>query len=267
MTGYKAIFFDLDGTILTPEFTVPNEVLPCLESLKDKGFRVSIATGRSFENAAPFLEELSIKESAVFSNGAMFYDRDTEQLTLNDFIKKHDVQNLLPVLAKLNISFKLQTLAGHIYCDDPVKWGSNNFPNEKLFDSNDSSMVADVLKIILLCSPEKELVLRKSLTSENDFLLKNHIFRTGSQSSEIAPIEINKSIAIKKILKKWNISPQQTIGVGDQQNDYEMIRDMGFGVSVSNGFAGNHQISSLQIPPPEKGGIKFLTDHILKNLV
>ena len=56
--------------------------------------------------------------------------------------------------------------------------------------------------------------------------------------------------------------PEEVIAVGDQENDYEMIRDFGIGVLVGPGTEKLKQVMNFQVPYPEENGIENLRDWI-----
>lgn len=69
----KALFFDLDGTLLTSGKTVAPSTLTALSAMKKRGLRLFIATGRSPRLDMTLgwsADTLSLFDGGVFSNGA-----------------------------------------------------------------------------------------------------------------------------------------------------------------------------------------------------
>ncbi len=46
--------------------------------------------------------------------------------------------------------------------------------------------------------------------------------------------EVNKGLAIKELLKKYDISPEETMAFGDQWNDLEMLKFVKYGYLMGN---------------------------------
>ena len=46
--------------------------------------------------------------------------------------------------------------------------------------------------------------------------------------------EVNKGLAIKELLKKYEISPEETMAFGDQWNDLEMLKFVKYGYLMGN---------------------------------
>ena len=55
MDKIKAIFLDLDGTALTSEHTISENLKNKLNELEKKGVKIFIATGRTFTSESPFI--------------------------------------------------------------------------------------------------------------------------------------------------------------------------------------------------------------------
>jgi hydroxymethylpyrimidine pyrophosphatase-like HAD family hydrolase len=73
MTETKAVFFDLDGTLLTPTRGVAQSTRQALIDLRRNGILVGIATGRGPSFALALLEELDLN-FAVTYNGQYILD-------------------------------------------------------------------------------------------------------------------------------------------------------------------------------------------------
>ena len=70
-------------------------------------------------------------------------------------------------------------------------------------------------------------------TNYNDRL---HLYRSKDTYLEIASKEISKFSAIEFLLKEhFEISVNQAVAFGDNYNDVEMLRNIGYGVAVGNG--------------------------------
>ena len=76
----KALFFDLDGTLLTSGKTVASSTLTALAQCKERGLRLFLATGRSPRLDMTLgwsADTLSLFDGGVYSNGACVMLDDT----------------------------------------------------------------------------------------------------------------------------------------------------------------------------------------------
>ena len=70
---YLLFAFDLDGTLLARDGTIPPPTKEFITHLAKAG-RVTLATGRSLASAQPYLSELSITTPAILYHGAVVFD-------------------------------------------------------------------------------------------------------------------------------------------------------------------------------------------------
>ncbi|WP_018472825.1 Cof-type HAD-IIB family hydrolase [Echinicola pacifica] len=62
-----------------------------------------------------------------------------------------------------------------------------------------------------------------------------HLYRSKDTYLEIAPKSISKASALKQLLAlKYDISLSEVIAFGDNYNDIELLKEVGYGVAVSN---------------------------------
>ena len=70
----KMIISDLDGTLIPRGGLISAENKAAIKSFVAEGGRFAIATGRTPEAAAGYVDGLPINAPSIFFNGAMLYD-------------------------------------------------------------------------------------------------------------------------------------------------------------------------------------------------
>jgi Cof subfamily protein (haloacid dehalogenase superfamily) len=96
-----------------------------------------------------------------------------------------------------------------------------------------SKMGEGAHKIMIMGDADEVQSLEQALRFEfgNDV----HIYHSKSTYLEIAPKVISKASALKQLLQRhYQIEMSEVIAFGDNYNDVEMIRDVGFGIAVEN---------------------------------
>ena len=71
----KAVFFDIDGTLVNDSRTVLKSTEKAIKSLKDQGILVGLATGRGPYFVEPFMKQLDL-DFAVTYNGQYIFSRE-----------------------------------------------------------------------------------------------------------------------------------------------------------------------------------------------
>ena len=95
----KAVFMDLDGTLLRNNHTISEKIKNKLKELEEKEVKIFISTGRSFKSAVPFVRELEIKTPVITYNGGRIVEPVTEKVI---YEKPVDKENVEKVIARLN---------------------------------------------------------------------------------------------------------------------------------------------------------------------
>ncbi len=78
--AYKLLAIDLDGTLISPEQTVPSDTIDAIRSAQQAGIRVCLATGRSYVETIDFWRQLDLHrpfEPLVLIGGALVSEPDT----------------------------------------------------------------------------------------------------------------------------------------------------------------------------------------------
>lgn len=77
--NYKMIATDLDGTLLDKESKISTYTLEVLKKLKEKGYYLTIATGRSLESVKSVIPDLSLFDYILLNNGAFCISHKQEK--------------------------------------------------------------------------------------------------------------------------------------------------------------------------------------------
>lgn len=264
---FKAVFFDLDGTIVHPSFELAKEALGLCLALKEKGMKLGVATGRSFLSAKPYLKALQVIDAGVFSNGAVIENPFTQKIELIQAIPGKEASLLTEILRKEEYSFRFQTLEGTLYHYGTTHWPEYEYAQDPAF--HEGLVGQEAIKVIILCDEKGIKTSARLLASFEkypDLMGKVRFFKSAGYALEACHWSISKWTGIEIFLKAWNIEAKEVITVGDQENDLDMIKNAGYGISVLGGYDGNHNFSKFKITPPEKGGVRILAHKLLSDL-
>lgn len=226
----KAIFFDIDGTLVSKENpTLKLTLIAAFEKLRKQGVLLFIATGRHFLE----IESLGITRDFKFDgyvtlNGAYCYVGDT--VIHKDCISKEDAKILHQYLEKNNIA-SLYVEETEIYCNRVDK-------NLRLAQIEIHSPIPKVktivniddLDIYLFCPYTKDSVVNEMVNLTNNCSYTSW-FTLGY---DVVSKSSRKDIGIKKILEHFQIDKKDTMAFGDSANDSEMLQMIGLGIAMGN---------------------------------
>ena len=224
----KAIFFDIDGTLISSQFPrMKQETIKTLERLKNKGIQLFIASGRHTLE----LEELQIDKDFHFDgylllNGGYCFN-DNEVIYENK-IDESDVREICRVIKDKN----LPTL--FIEKDDMYV----NFINEKVIHAQESintsiPRVNDTIHYDAIMQIDPYV-------SEEDIvdIMKNTKYckytRWYDEAYDIISKSGGKKAGIQAIMKYYGLKKEELAAFGDGENDIEMFETVGISIAMKN---------------------------------
>lgn len=223
----KAIFFDIDGTLLSFEtHQVPRSTFEVLKQLKDKGIKLFIATGRGKDglhvlNDFPF-------DGYITLNGQYCYTND--ELIYENTIQKEDLQSLLDYLEKnpFPCGFTEEHTKYFNMRDERVDFIHSITHNDD-HPAGDCHHIIDKKIYQCMCfideNQEKELlkVMPHCISAR-----WHHLF------CDISPKGGTKQNGIDQFLKYYNIDLSETMAFGDGGNDIPMLQHVHKAVAMGN---------------------------------
>lgn len=79
----------------------------------------------------------------------------------------------------------------------------------------------------------------------------------------VLPTGVNKATGLKAALKECGFKPEETVGVGDAENDHAFLTYCGCGVAVSNALPSLKQAADLVTSASHGQGVTELIDRLL----
>ncbi|NLC97036.1 MAG: HAD family phosphatase [Erysipelotrichaceae bacterium] len=241
----KILFIDIDGTLYDHNTRqIPESAMLACKRAKENGHKIFVCTGRPLSESKIILN--NDFDGFIFSSGAVVYIEG--KLHYKKSYSKDDIDNIISVLKRYNNSYILEGDAG-AYCDKDAidhllhryhdeekeikeieqELISHGFYGVDYYDDRDHitkvcsfAKNKDAFEKVSVELHEYNLTLSSQEGEENHFAL------------EITQPGHNKSTAAKKVLDYYNKTYDDAIGIGDSDNDYELIRDCGIGIAMGN---------------------------------
>ncbi len=256
----KIIFSDLDGTLLDDKKQITPQNREAILRATKAGHSFVIATGRPFESARKVSDSLGLNTPGCYMvsyNGAHVYDC---------FQKK--------VLAKRTLSLELTRelfaradAAGlyiHTYQNEEIL--TKKATEELAYYASRTNLKAapreDVLDhltkepckliVIHLTDHDRLVAFRES---QKDFVRgKCRMLFSCPQYLEIVPEGVSKQTGIDFLSALLSVDPADTIAIGDETNDVEMIQAAKIGVAVANANPNVQKIADYVTKETNNGG-------------
>jgi len=232
---YKLIAIDLDGTLLTDELTITPRTIQAIQKAVELGTVVTIATGRMYPSAKQFAQQLGIQVPVITYQGAIIKNIADDEVLYERLIPADIAQKLVDIAEEKNLHLQ-------VYQDD-ILYGAEE--NDKLIAYAEKSKVPYQIepdfsklapqgftKALFIEEPEIIEALQDELCTL--FGERAHVAKSFVNYLEVTHPEANKGSALLHLASKLGIDRTETIGIGDNHNDIELIETAGLGVAMGN---------------------------------
>lgn len=258
---YKLIAIDLDGTLLNSYGEISLKNKEAIAYAKNKGAKVVLASGRDPKTMEKISEEIETSQYLIAGNGASVFDINLQQNIYENYLKKEKALQVIKICKENSIFFSVYTTQGIL--TEGLQYNIKVFNNENSYRPNKKRTNIEIVKDVYTCVQESNFDILKIIVCDADKIifrnivekfrsLKNlevldvehmsrKILRTDTEEipieyyyTEITNQNANKWKAIQFLTDKLNISIEEVMCIGDNMNDYEMIKNAGMGVVMKN---------------------------------
>lgn len=233
----KLIALDLDGTLLDPQGQITAPVRAAIAQARACGIRVVLATGRSGQEAADFVQRAGCDSLAACLGGAILLDAAAgRHLRRWDMPLESGRKALALCLHK---DIELMIFAGDQILLDPFSKQSQltTFPYEVFHRT------AIVTQDPLAYLEEHQLPLTKLHGDLNPaaYPLKElaalpglELTSSNDHDFELVPAGVNKGRTLALLATLYGVPLQDCAAVGDSENDLAMLRAVGLPIAMGN---------------------------------
>ncbi|MDY3007249.1 Cof-type HAD-IIB family hydrolase [Anaerococcus porci] len=228
MTDIKIIFFDIDGTLISlDKDSISEKTKIALNSLKDKGIHICIATGRA-PVQIPVFEGVDFDSFLSFNGSLCFNEKEeifSNPLTNEDVL--HFIENAKAMDKPLAMAGKKSYVAD--YFDDALSMYFG-FSNHKPDFIDDLISFAQKTKIYQLNMPIRKEEYDRALLGTRGA----KIAAWWDRAVDIIPKDGGKGLGVRKILEYYKIKKEEALAFGDGNNDLQMFEEVN-GIAMANG--------------------------------
>ncbi len=262
--GGEVVFvFDLDGTLLDDNELLSERNREAVLAL-DKDHTVIFASGRMLKSVLRFSREQFDREFITIAyNGAVIYmpgegmvfKRDIDPRTSAEVVKElrkrsvHRQAYVNDELLSEEDNEEVRGYARHSGVEYKV------VPDLAEIVSKNGST-----KILSIADPELLNKIRDELRKVFNNL---KIFKSFPNYLDFVPKDISKARALEFLSEKIGFDMKDVIAFGDNDNDAEMIKEVGFGVAVKNATPSVLEVADYIAPSNNENGVAEVVFGIL----
>ena len=231
-------FFDIDGTILPVGRHIPRSTLDAFAKAKSLGHRLFFCTGRSPFEITEELRALPF-DGGVFSSGA--HVMVGSSTIFSRYLTSEQRAFFFSIVGRFDLLWIIQSDDGSyltretrdFYCELTRKVYSRsiNFLGFNIVDSFPADK--PIVKMFILS--KKGLVLEAREALEGPLHSVNNTNGLPSESAaEVMAADLTKASGIAHVLSYLGADASSTVGIGDGENDIEMIETCHLGIAMGN---------------------------------
>ena len=270
---------DLDGTLLLPDGSFPEESKKRLNRLISDGMQFTIATARNYDSAHPILKGLDIKFPVVLFNGVYLVDfHSGEILEHTEFIDGTVIGSMLN-LAKINkIEPFIYTFGNQhqVYYRKAANTGSTAYLNSLKKDDRVRQVSEFVFQEDENISGFLLIGTLENLNPIYNGLKENHFDHLNLYFAEDVSMkgyywlqsfhqQANKGNMLEKLVERLNFPLSKTMVFGDYLNDLDLFRVARYSVAMENALPEVKKCANEIIGHNSQGAVLDFLESIWKN--
>ena len=271
----RALFIDIDGTLVGPKETVSPEVRASLDQARARGVEVVLCTGRARHTAQPIAQQIGPPLGyAITSNGGVAMNLGT-----NEVLHRH----LLPIPSALQIVRAIIEIGSEPYVYEDAT--SGHIEGARVLHHPDlptgpfvtrprfipraditETLPFEPVSINAYGSAAKMRPLVHKLTQ----MLPEGvtIIQSGSVDwwgIEVFPAGVSKRLGLQTLVSHLQVTQEETMAIGDHINDIEMIQWSGVGVAMGNAIPEVKAVADWITAPVTEDGVARAIERFILN--
>ena len=270
---------DLDGTLLLPDGSFPEESKKRLNRLISDGMQFTIATARNYDSAHPILKGLDIKFPVVLFNGVYLVDfHSGEILEHTEFIDKTVIDSMLNLAKTNKIEPFIYTFGNQhqVYYRKATNTGSTAYLNSLKKDDRVRQVSEFVFQEDENISGFLLIGTLENLNPIYNGLKENHFDHLNLYFAEDVSMkgyywlqsfhqQANKGNMVERLVKRLNFPLSKTLVFGDYLNDLDMFRVARYSVAMENALPEVKESANKIIGHNSQGAVLDFLESIWEN--
>ena len=276
-TNIKIIVIDIDGTLLTPEGSITARSLEAVQAAQQARIVVTLATARRYSNTAIIANELGLNSPLILYDGAMIIQHPHKAILHKQLLQASVGQQAVDIL----IRHKLQPVVHPFKGTEEEIWtGPTAFDNpwvETYFASTPKQVHrmpfetlctgrTDPIRVVAFASEEIIYTLLPEVAALDCSWTITKRGNYGSAELAIMNPACSKASGVTELARYLSIPLEQIMAIGDNNNDIEMLRTVGWGVAMGQASEAVKSAARVVTASNREDGVAQAIQHyVLRN--
>ncbi|MCQ9279405.1 HAD family hydrolase [Staphylococcus borealis] len=284
MNNIKAIFLDMDGTILHEDNQASIKTKTVIDDLRAKGYKVFLATGRSYSEINQLVPPQFEVDGIISSNGTSG-EINGDNLFMH-CLSTESVKRIVSLAQQQEIYYEVFPFNGsrialkedEVWMQEMIKgdtppnhvseseWKSRRDAMAGKIDWKDHIPEDNYAKIYLFTTNLEKITTFRDELIQNQVLLNISVSNSSRFNAETMAQHTDKGTGIKEMIDHFNIKQEDTLVIGDSDNDRAMFAFGGYSVAMKNARSEIQEITDevTEFTNEEDGAALFLESKFLK---
>ncbi|NCB02002.1 MAG: HAD family phosphatase [Spirochaetia bacterium] len=252
----EAIAIDLDGTLLTSKKTITPYTLSVLQRAMEQGIKIIIATGRSLATCERYVKQVGSTSPLICYNGSCIYDVVTGKDIFHQTMDEETSSHIISLIDSTPAAF-------HAFRNHIVHYKEHGRHADFLEPL--SSKIGVITEDFAALSPlsfTKAMFIGEYEDTEKIRLEllkkcqnKIHLVYSHPTYFEMMSEGATKGFALEKLLAEYGIDKENTMAIGDESNDIEMLKLVTHSVAMGNCGKGVADVALYQTTSSDEDGV------------
>ncbi len=269
----RALFFDLDGTLLNSEKRVDDASVRAIRKARDRGIKVYFASARSPRLDQTLLwtdREFSLFDGGIYCNGACAFIGGETTYAFMDADVVRDIIKIVAGFENVHLSLHMpeEGYAFNFAPDEGMDhmWGLKNARITPITEE----AIRSTTKILVFYDhlTDAREALPKGLTDAFCEIISNRArFYVTDQGKTVqfAAEGVSKLSSIRRVQEIMNLEDDEICVFGDDVNDLEMISYCKHSVAMGNGADAVREKAAFVTKGNDENGIAFAIENYILN--
>lgn len=264
----RLAFFDIDGTLLDSHGQIHPHLYPAIASLKSKGIKTAIASGRPYFAARFVVDGLGINDAGMFYTGAHLFEPRSQHTLLEVPLLAADALAVLEAAQALDVYAEVYTPTG-FYLQEQTEISRVHAAHLRV------SPEVDDLAAVVKRSTVSKLLLGVNRVTQGDKIsilekqFPQLIFARAYlaaypnwQFASVISGAATKRRAFDFLLQYHQLEPHQVIAFGDAESDMDFLKMAGIGVAMGNANDNVKAVADCVTKTADEAGVAFALNQL-----
>lgn len=267
---YKLALIDIDGTLVDRNGNVPKKNIEVIQKAVKNNKIVTICTGRNIYKTIPIIKKIGIEVPVVCMDGTLIYNPKNNKIIKDLKLQDDEIEFIFDVSSNKDAYVEISDgYKYYKYIKDKSFLKYDNFNDHNFFGYiksyfggirylNNFNKLKNIKGPIYQVVVAAESYITNNIKNEiylgsfgdieiRDYLWDNYLF--------INKKGIKKSMGMNMLCEIFNVSLKETIAIGDEMNDLDMIEAAGVGVAMGNAVESVKRVADFITDSNDNSGV------------